>query len=148
MIVALAVLSVATGVMASLFTGSLALSANSRHQRIAAALAEEQLAAVLRHPEQYAWPLTAAGNLELFEIRPLVVRAAPQPPSALPAVKAAASRTSGEYGQFSWRAYGRLPAAGAPYLEVTVVVGWTDAGRERLVSLTSAIPRVRVEGAS
>lgn len=149
MLVALAVLAVATGVIAALFNASLSLSANSRHQRIAAALAEEQLCAVVQHPDRYSWPLAQAGSLELFEVRPAKAAAASplQPPSALPAVKSAAVRTNAEYGQFQCQVYGRLPAKTARHLEVTVVVRWTDEGREKAVALTSAIPRMRVEQA-
>ncbi|MBP8129511.1 MAG: prepilin-type N-terminal cleavage/methylation domain-containing protein [Candidatus Hydrogenedentes bacterium] len=149
MLVALAVLAVATGVIAALFSASLGLSANSRHQRIASALAEEQLCAVVQHPEQYRWPLGRAGDLELFEVQPRGAATAPAlgPPSALPAVRNAAVRTDGEYAQFSSQVYGRLPAKNAQHVEVTVVVRWMDAGRAKLVALTSAVPRMRLEQA-
>lgn len=147
MLVALAVMGVATGVIISLFTASLDLSANSRHQRIASSLAEETLHALMADPASYEW--SGVTGQELTRVSPKSGAEsgtiALAPPSTLPVIPAAAARSRTAYAGFTCEVYGRLPAAKAPYIELTVVVRWTDNGRPHLVALTGAVAPPRAE---
>lgn len=152
MLVALAVVGVATGVMASLFTSSMNLGDKARHERIAAEIAEVQLREICLNPRFFDWNQAGAAGLELFNITPASgADAAGHPagaPRTAPPDRAAAVRAAGLYERFRWEAYGRLPRENAPYFEVTVVVRWQAAGRPRLVALTGAVERRRVEDAA
>lgn len=150
MLVALAVLGVATGAIAALFGASMTIAANNRDVRIATSVADECLHALIGHPERYRWTPDAQHLFDLFPVVPGSLtegNADVTPPSAMPVEPAAAERTQNEYKRFRWEAYGRLPAENAGYYEVTVVVRWTNGGRSKLVALTSTVARSRVEKA-
>lgn len=151
-LVALAVLSVATYVIIKLFTNSVTLGQQDRSQRSAYALAEGRLADLSMRPDDYVWPAAdalAAGNL--VEIGHKVddpkgaIREA-LPPTTLPTYRGAADREIQFYQRFSWRAFVRDQDPKDAYCEVTVVVRWQQSGREQAVCLTTEMPRPRSEG--
>lgn len=143
MLVALAVIGVATGVIVRLFTASLDLSANSRHQRIAAAFAEETLQEIMADPRAYDW--SRVTGQELTPVPPKMGDVALLPPSTQPVVPSAAARSRAAYAGFTCEIFGRLAAANAAYYEVTVLIRWTDNGRPHLLALTGAATRSRTE---
>lgn len=143
MLVALAIIGVATGIIVQLFTASLDLSANSRHQRIASSLAEETLHAIMANPDAYDWSAVTGQDLARVNLKasPEAATSALVPPSTLPVIPAAAARSRSTYAGFSCEVYGRLVTPSAPYVEVTAVVRWTDNGRPHLIALTGAAAR-------
>lgn len=143
MLAALAVIGVATGVIIQLFTASLDLSANSRHQRVASSLAEEALHAIVANPAAYDWSGVTGPDLARVNLKAAseAATSALVPPSTLPVVPAAAARSRATYAGFTCEVYGRLLTPSAPYFEVTAVVRWTDNGRPHLIALTGAAPR-------
>ena len=79
--------------------------------------------------------------------KPDAVRTLP-PPTTKPTVDAVFRRESNFYKEFSWEAYARRVDETSHYAELTVVVRWIEAGRNRSVTLTSAVPRSVLEGAA
>lgn len=151
LLTAIAIMSVGTFVIVSLFASSITLADINRSRKVAAALAEEQLASLTTKPEIYVWPdLRSLEPGDLAEVRlqgtePGVPNPV-TPPSALPPARAAQDREMNFYDGFSWQAFARLPSRDAGYVEVTVVVRWVCQGREDLITLTSSVPRAQVEG--
>jgi len=151
LLVALSVLSIGGGVFVSLFYNSMVMAKSARNRVVAAALADEQLGALLRHPEQFQWEIPAQPGQAQFPVR---VSAEDPPagnpfeaPGALPAVQAADEREQEVYRQFRWQAFGRSTDAKASYYEITVAVHWEEAGRPQVLAVTSAVPRSHVPGA-
>lgn len=161
-LVALAVVTTAATIFISLFGSSLTLSRFNRSQIVAASLAEEQLSAILRNSGDYIWKLDGAEPGQLVEVvaadgegpaaaSPAGSRGfnAAAPPSGrpfdslvvVPVEPAASDREENFYGKFRWQAYAALPQPNANHVDVTVVVRWKDAGREKSVALTSSAPR-------
>jgi hypothetical protein len=152
-LVALAVLGVATATFISTYRQSVDLGEGVRDRRIAASLAEEKLAELTQSPAAFTWP--AADALASGQLQPVQAKnadpAAPQtvkPPLVLPAQIVRAEREMNYYKKFTSAAYARLPEEGAGYIELTVVIEWTQNQRPYRYSLTSAIARGRVEGRS
>lgn len=149
LIVALAVLSVASWVIIALFTASMSMGERARDERIAAEIAGETLADICGAPRFYRWGTEDQPRTTLFPVIPAnTPEAEPQPvepPATQPAERRASTHVRAEYGQFSWQAYGRLPNENAAYYEVTVVVRWDDAGKERTLALTRTLARQAVE---
>jgi hypothetical protein len=160
--VALAVISTAATILVSLFGSSLMLSRTNRSQLVAASLAQEQMESILRNSSNYVWSaLDGAQPGQLVEVT-LADRGAarkPQPEKspagrqegpaghvfadlkATPVDPAANTREENFYKKFRWQAYAALPQADSKRVDVTVVVRWTDSGREKSVALTSSAPR-------
>lgn len=147
-LVAVAVVSVAASVFVSMFISSLTLAEASRNQKIAASLADEHMAIVLADPARYDWHLQELSSRELVPVALRGGDAADEggfaPPAALPAVPSASTREEALYEKFSWQVYGRLPEPDLKYVEVTVAVRWPEKGRDRLVTLTSAVARASI----
>ena len=142
-LVALAIISVATWIIISLFTGSLKLEKNARSMRVAADLARARLADITARPEAYVWP--AADALGAEQGAPLTLKESASgdafaQPAVLPAEPLAREREKRFYDKFSWEAYVKHPAAGRGYYEVIVVVGWQEASRPKQLVLTGSIP--------
>jgi prepilin-type N-terminal cleavage/methylation domain-containing protein len=152
-LVALAIVGVATYIIISLFSSAFSLAQNNRARRVAGALAEGQLADLMRNPAKYAWPdLKAAKVGELSEVS---VRGETDKggrvfdaPSVMPIDKRAFNREQSFYGKFSWDAYVKLPKENVPHAELTVVVRWRSQGRSDAFALTSCVPRSVMEGAA
>lgn len=152
LLVALAVISVAGTIYVSFYSSSLGLAKTARNRAVAAALAEEHLSAILRHPERFLWQKPAEAGLDQFPIAigeddPKAGNPVERP-AAMPADEAADRNQAAMYDAFRWKAYGRLPSLSAAYYEVTVVVHWEEAGRPQLLSLTSAVPRAAADASS
>ena len=146
-LIALVVVSMGITILVSLFTSSLSLAQSSRNQRVAASLAEEEMRALQQNPGAYEWGLesVAPGQFAKVEAQGKPADGYPvEPPSVLPAERAASARESNLYDGFSWKAFAKLPVVDAPYVEVTVTIQWTESGRERLFALTSSISRASV----
>jgi len=149
LLVALAVISVAGTVYVSFYSSSLGLAKTARNRAVAASLAEEHLSAILRHPEHFLWQKPAEPGVEQFPIAladddPKAGNPVERP-AAMPADEAADRNQAAVYDAFRWKAYGRLPSLTAAYYEVTGVIHWEEAGREQLLSLTSAVPRAAAD---
>lgn len=152
-LVALGVVSVAAWIFISLFTSSLFFSNLSRSHRVAAGLAEEQLAQAVRDPGRFVWDDLA--KMEPGKPVKLKLRAdnadGPYPvggPQAEALSKPAQKREENFYGAFTWQPYAVLPPGDKPYLELVAVVQWKVEGKDYSLSLTSAVPRAQVEGRS
>lgn len=147
-LVALAVLSVATYVIMQLFMGSVGLGQADRSRRTAMALAEERMADISMRPGNYQWPDAAD---QLTELTPPGgesegVASEATPPTTKPTYPQAGDREAGFYSRFSWKTFVRYADAPPGTCEVTVVVNWEQDGKPQSVSLTSLLPRPKKEG--
>ncbi len=156
-LVALAVTSVGITVFLSLYSSSVNLAQTSRNQSVAASLAEEQLQALRQHPGAFQWPEPDAAAGTLVEVTAKDTSDPEwrsfKPPSVLPTNPRQSAREKDVYSAFSWQAFATNSAANPGQLDLTVVVRWTEAGRPRLLALTTAILRseillARAEGSS
>lgn len=149
-LVALAVMGIAIQVFVSLFNHSVDIGATARYRSLAAHIAEDQLNAITRAPEQFRWEVPAMNADVLFPVRlaeddPPAGNPVPLP-LAMPPEESAYRREEQTLGRFRWQAFARLPSANAAYYEVTVAVRWKDAARDQVVTMTAAVPRVAVPG--
>jgi hypothetical protein len=151
---ALAVLSVATTIVISLWSTSLTYARRSRDRSVAAALAQERLTDIELHPAQYVW--TEYAGVSEGETAQVYMGDTKRPlpmdlPAPMPPRESEDERETNYYGRFTWKAYAEKPAPSAGFLEVTVAVFWTHEGREKTFMLTSCmpvsgVPSNRVEG--
>ena len=122
------------------------LSSEVSHRRVAARLAEEVLSDMRHNPAAYKWP-TATDQLQPVEQvssdAPLVT-----PPAVTATYLTGDKHIRDFYNEFKWRGYARLPKADAQVCELTVVVFWTDNGRQQRWTLTTLAPRRVLEGKS
>jgi prepilin-type N-terminal cleavage/methylation domain-containing protein len=148
-LVALAVLSVATTVILSLFSSSVSLGQRDRSQRAAYSLAEQHLSNVAINSTAYEWPdAETLSSGELIEIPASTDdRVTSDLPTTLPTFPAANSREQNFHARFTSNLYVR--AAGvAGVCEVTAVVRWKQDGRDQSISLTTTIPTPSTGGES
>lgn len=154
MIVALAVTSVAAGVIVTLFSQSMALGNSSCNEGTAASIAEARIIDLKVNPAAYVWPnANALSPGQLLEIgvrneEPAVAGYLSEPPETTLTYQKGAERVKSYYEGFKWKAYVRLPNADAAYVEVVVSVQWSEAQRARSLSFTSSLPRSFVEEAA
>ena len=145
---ALAVMSVAIYILISMFLASLQVGEGARLQASAAAIAKEQMQALVQAPHTFEWP-PFVGDGEAVEILPALEADEWHStilPDAMPAVAGSFARETTYHERFGWRAYAR-PLEDAPsVVEVSVVVKWTLGGRPQSFVLTSAMPRGSVPG--
>lgn len=150
-LVAFAVISVATWILVSLFTSSLKLEKNARSMRVAADLARSRLADITTRPEAYAWPavdtITTEAGAPLTLKKPTSENAFATP-AVLPTNALAADNETDFYAGFSWDAYVKRPLAGRGFYEIIVVVSWQEAARPKQVVLTSSIPTAMIKETS
>ncbi len=145
---ALAVVGVAATVFMSFFVSSVDLAGSARNRGIAATLAEEQLSALTRQPEQFQWCVPSSPTQEHFDIR--LADDDPKAgnpcelPAVLPAEERANLREEALFSGFRWKAEGRLPTPNAAWYEVTAVIHWTEGSRPQMLALTTALPVSRV----
>ena len=144
-LVALAVLSVATFVIIQLFSKSVGLGQTDRSRRTAMVVAEERMADLAMRPGDYQWPEAAD---QLVELTPAAQEASRQAtaPATTPAYPSAADREAQFYSRFTWKAFVRYPAETPGTCEVTVVVNWEQDGKPQSASLTTLLPRPKKEG--
>ena len=148
LMVALAVMGVGVSIFIQLYSASLDFAKTSVNSRIATAIANEQLHVMQRHPERFLWNISAPGADERFEITlgpddPKAGNPATLP-SVMPAEIAAVAREESRHSNFRWKAFGEL-RHNASYYETTVVVRWTESGREKTLAMTSAVTRDKVD---
>ena len=150
---ALAVLGIASGIFASLFIASMNLGHLNQSRSIATSLAEEQLILIRDNPKGFSWPKLS--TLEVGQFGPVTLAdptgtglASTDPPETMPFELPAFQRERNFYAQFSWEAHARLPQQDAGYVEIVVAIRWLEKGKPQSVTLTSAVPRSLVEGAS
>ncbi len=150
MIVALAVLSIATTILISVLGRGVALGEHSRHRTAAANIGESLLAEIQARPNAYVWPsFEDLASGELVEITPSDGKPGTSGYTVTaPAGVEPGSRQQVFFEGFRWRAHGRRPAERANYLELTVSLYWTEAGRAQSLALTTAFPRALVENGS
>lgn len=151
LVVALTVTAVALSVLIAMFNASLGLSNEARGRIMAGELAEAHLNALLASPEMFLWHRDAPNAAGLFAITlgtddPRAGNVVSTPEVQL-ATRHAQERSESLYRRYRWQAWGRLPAPDAPAYEITVAVRWQARGRTRTLTLTSSIPRHRVEHA-
>ncbi len=142
-LVALAVIGVATWVILSLFMSSMKLETNARSMRVAADLARDRLADIVARPEAYQWPDSESITVETGA--PLILKDGDeQPDFAMPAVLPAHARAREKearfFERFAWQAYVKRPAAGQGHYELLVSVRWEEAQRPQQLVLTGSIP--------
>lgn len=150
-LVAFAVLGVATWIILSLFTSSLQLEKNARSMRVAADLARDRLADITARPGAYTWP--AADTISAETGAPLTLKDASgtagfATPAALPTSPLAARSEAAFYDKFAWEAFVKQPAAGRGCYELLVVVRWQEANRPQQVVLSGSIPVAMTKEAS
>lgn len=142
-LVAFAVIGVATWIILSLFTSSLKLEKNARSMRVAADLGRSRLADITTRPEAYAWPAAEAITGEAgapLTLKESTVEASFAQPAVLPTNALAADKESKFYDKFSWEAYVKHPVTGRGYYEIIVVVRWQESNRPKELVLTGSIP--------
>ncbi len=149
LIVALTVMSAATSALIVLFGASLAIAGEARNRGIAAELAEDRLLAIAAAPESFLWRLDKPEESGLFPIAlsendPKAGNAF-SPPAVRLAERSAQDRNETLYRRFRWQAWGKLPTPDAQAYEVTVSVTWLAQGKQRMLALTSSVPRGLVE---
>lgn len=159
MLVALTVLGVATFILITMFLMSLSYDSHSRYMKVATNGAESVAAQILATPEDYVWPtqeqLQSGGSvaLELKDTEKDPIHRL-MAPSVLPTIPARAQQITDDYERFRWFAYARQPAsveqggATPPYLEVEVVIRWSEAELPYYFSVVSTIPYTWVENAA
>lgn len=154
-VVALGVASVAATIAVSFLITSLTFADTSREHKVAASIAEGELHRLIHTPAAFVWP--APASMEAGKALPVTLRGSDSmaQPSDMPDAKPLMDRRAGARevnfnSQFTWSSYATLPAdPNAPYLEVSVVVNWAtseETPRPQSLTLTSAIPKARVEG--
>jgi len=149
-VVALAVLSIATTVLISMLGRGVALGDHSRHRTAAANIGDSILAEIQARPNAYVWPsFEDLVSGELVEITPTGANpgTAGHQVSSPPGAKAAGNQDA-FFGGFSWLAHGRRVGEDANHLELTVSLYWTEAGRGQSLALTTAYPRALIENGS
>lgn len=149
-LVAVAIMGVATGLMVQTLFSTMNLSKENSSQRVAASLASEQLQMIVNSPSDFMWPgsealadgalveLLLPGEEPEHDLRPV------EAPATLPTDHRSILREDSFFDRYSWSAYTRLPRADAGYLEVTVSIDWTNNGRDATFALTGSVPRNRV----
>ncbi|MBI2423786.1 MAG: prepilin-type N-terminal cleavage/methylation domain-containing protein [Candidatus Hydrogenedentes bacterium] len=144
LLVALAVLGVATTIFIRLYSLSTDFARVARNRTVAAAIAEEQLARLRMNPDQFQWQIPEPVSSEVFGI--LVPEEPPAgneaaPGKAMPPELKAKEDTETLYQSFRWKAFGRIPEPNAAFVEVTVAVYWTQSGRPESLALSTALMR-------
>ena len=150
LIVSLAVLGTAFWCFISMHNAGLGLAKDSRNQTVAASLADEKLGELLRQPNRFLWEIPSdETSLAHFAIREgqddANVGNLFDLPTAMPTTRITYDKQTTVYDQFTWKAFGRRPSEESSYYEVTVSVFWNQAGKEKLLALTSSVPRYQVE---
>ncbi len=150
-LVAFAVLGIGVSIFMQLFSSSLALAKNSRSQVVAVSLAEAQLHDILTNPDDYRWPSATIKPTALVEMG-LSNEQVPEShrftvPAVMPVAQRADDRERAFHERFRWQAYVRLPQQDADHIELSVVVRWTEAGKDLSETLTALAPRTRLSGA-
>ena len=146
MLAALAVAGVAAFIVLSLFSWSLVLGQESRRQSMAAGMASELLTRMHRAPDEFVWPELegiAPGEHVPVEASD-AFEAEAGVPAAMPTVTRLREAEIAFREAFRWEAFARRPDDDANYVELTVAVYWEAQARERVYTLTSALPVQRL----
>jgi len=152
LLVALSVIGVAVSVYVSLFSSSVEIGESARNRELAIGLAEGQLRDICARPNAFYWVLPEPLDLKRIELK----LAADDPPagnpfplpSSLPLDRRSYNRQESIYDKFRWSAFAQMPALDSAFVFVSVVVRWQEGAHVRELALTSALPRVSVEGLS
>jgi prepilin-type N-terminal cleavage/methylation domain-containing protein len=149
-VVALAVLSIATTILISMLGRGIALGDHSRYRTVAANVGQSILAEMQARPTAYVWPsfedLQSGG---VVEVTPEGVEPGSEGhPVAAPPGADADRGDAALYSRLRWLAHGRRPVQSPDVLELTVTVFWTEAGRPYSLTLTTAYPRAFIENPS
>ncbi|MFP4172403.1 MAG: prepilin-type N-terminal cleavage/methylation domain-containing protein [Candidatus Hydrogenedentota bacterium] len=146
MLAALAVAGVAAFIVISLFSWSLVLAQESRRHSMAVGVASELLTRMHEAPEEFVWP----GLDEISSGEHVPVEAGEEfdaeagLPRAMPTVARLRNAEIAFREAFQWEAFARRAGEDAHYVELTVAVYWEARGRERVYTLTSALPVQRL----
>jgi prepilin-type N-terminal cleavage/methylation domain-containing protein len=147
-LIALAVMGVATTLFISMYTASLSLSRASTHYEVASQIAEEYMVELQVNPQRFAWP-NFDGEVNTFQAISLednspLLRVAP--PTAMPIPKKAYDRETNLYSEFMWHAKAKIYAEDSNFVEVQVTVTWPSGSKRQYFYLTSTVPRSVGEG--
>lgn len=143
-IVALAVIAVATTVGVSLFGYSYKASRDITDRRVAQQIAEAALDDLQRDPASYKWP-AATAELQPVERQDGSTNVAPPEVSVPDSLINKTIRN--QYALYKTRAYVKLLDKASPNTcELTTVVSWTRAGRPHAITLTALAPKRVLEG--
>ncbi|MFO7774166.1 MAG: prepilin-type N-terminal cleavage/methylation domain-containing protein [Candidatus Hydrogenedentota bacterium] len=146
MLAALAVVGVAAFIVISLFSWSLVLAQESRRHSMAVGMASELLTRMHKAPEEFVWP----GLDEISSGEHVPVEAGDAfdadagLPRAMPTVSRLRDAEIAVRDAFQWEAFARRPDDDANYVQLTVAVYWQAQGRERVYTLTGALPVQRL----
>ncbi len=146
-IVALAVISAASFIVIGGFTRSKLLADRSVSTSIAAAFAEERLAALQQNPSAFVWPddakLADAAFSKIVpkDTDPAVPQQGIPVPATLPSNANQKVREQILYAEFSSEIFVRLPKPDSLVYEVSVAVTWLEGGRKQVITLTTAVPK-------
>jgi prepilin-type N-terminal cleavage/methylation domain-containing protein len=148
------VIGVAGTIFVSLFISSLNLAGTGRGYRIAAQLAEEQLANAELRPALFAWPPFDGRAGEYLPVLPADTEeklGRIELPAAMPTAPRAYRQTDALYSDYTWQLSARLPEEGASHIEVLVEIAWTDTAKGsqrgiRTFTLATLLPRESREG--
>lgn len=144
---ALAVLSVAVYILTALFLASLSVGDDARLRDTAAAIAAEQMQALVHAPGDFEWPpFHEHAPVEILPALEADEWHAPPVPDAFPSTRHSHDREQIFHDRFGWRAYARVLEEAPSVVELTVVVSWTHGGRPQSFVLTSAMARSAVPG--
>lgn len=166
LIVAIAVISVASTIFISMYFGSVGIAKSARNHKAAMEAAREALALIQQSPGQFLWEFPEEPGNAWF---PVLLAADPgqvnvvEPPNVSLSDPASLTLAKNFYDQFHWTASARYPLTpsvdpaeqaeeGTPpqffaeegYLEVRVVVTWEEKGQAEQLSLVSALPAGRI----
>ena len=146
MLAALAVAGVAAFIVISLFSWSLVLGQESRRHSMAAGMASELLTRMHQAPDEFVWP--ELDDISTGEHVPVEAsdahEAEPGLPATMPTVNRLRDAEIAFREAFHWKAFVKRPSENAHYVELTVAVYWEAQGRERVYTLTSALPVQRL----
>lgn len=150
MVIALAVLTIATTILISMLGRGVALGEHSRHRTAAANIGDSILAEIQARPNAFIWPsFEDLASGELVEITPSEAKPGTLGhPVSAPLGAEQANHQREFFDGFRWLAHGRRPTENANHLEITVSVYWTEAGRAQSLALTTAYPRALIENGS
>ena len=143
-IVSLSVLAIASAIGIAMFSRSLALGSDVRDRRAAQGIAQELLLDMQRAPAAYTWP-SATDQLQEVK-RADETSPETKPPAVSTTYPAGDTEIRDRYNRMKSRAYVRLPEADTSTCELTAVVSWVRAGKQRSFTLTTLAPRRLLEG--
>ncbi|MCC6797053.1 MAG: type II secretion system protein [Candidatus Hydrogenedentes bacterium] len=142
-IVALAVIAVASSIAVTMFGGSYKAGREVVDRRVAQQIAESVLDDLQRNPASYKWP-AATADLQLVERQDGTTNVA-SPAVTVPNPNLQKTIDT-QYERYTVRSYVKLYDASPNTCELTTVVSWERAKRALAITLTALAPKRVLEG--